>query len=173
MCLKSRMAERRGPHKDCPLVKAPHACVYVHFFKAHAPTKYTPPPPPNPPPRTHTQEIMETGQGPAERTLLKIMLKREKPRAQACVQRHTICTVWTTESAPGRTLATQLHHTALTPRFPSTQCDEVLHTDTHTPPPKAPSGKYGAQKVCTHTHTHLQHQTHISHKGGVGGEEGE
>lgn len=147
-----------------------HACTCTFLKHMHPPNTHLPRLP-TPPPRTHTQEIMATGQGPAERTLLKIMLKREKPRAQACVQRHTICTVWTTESAPGRTLATQLHHTALTPRFPSTQCDEVLHTDTHTPPPKAPSGKYGAQKVCAHTH--LQYQTHISHKGGVGGEAGE
>lgn len=30
MCLKSSMAEKRGPYKDCPLVKPLHACVYMH-----------------------------------------------------------------------------------------------------------------------------------------------
>lgn len=30
MYLKSSMAEKRGPYKDCPLVKPLHACVYMH-----------------------------------------------------------------------------------------------------------------------------------------------
>lgn len=30
MCLKSSMAEKRGPHKDCALVEALHTCIYVH-----------------------------------------------------------------------------------------------------------------------------------------------
>lgn len=33
MCLKSSMAEKRGPHKDCPLVEALRACAYVHAHR--------------------------------------------------------------------------------------------------------------------------------------------
>lgn len=27
------MAEKRGPYKDCPLVKPLHACAYVHLHR--------------------------------------------------------------------------------------------------------------------------------------------